>query len=312
MPLESGKTTFIVNPNSANGATGREWPRLSSTASERLGTIETRMTTGPEHATVLTREALGSGSEIVVCVGGDGTLNEVVNGFIDEGGVAPEGALLGFIPRGTGCDFVKSISIPCEPDKAMSSILNRRSRLIDLGRMTYRTPAGGTSCRYFHNLVSFGLGGEVDDRVNRTTKVFGGFISFIWATVISILRYDRKLIRLCVDDVFDREVSAWNVAVANGRYFGGGMLVAPGAEPDDGLFQVTVVGDLNLMQVFLNLHNLYNGKVYDVDKVTGLTGKRIRADSPQRVLIDMDGEQPGELPAEIEVVPSALRIICDE
>jgi diacylglycerol kinase family enzyme len=159
--------------------------------------------------------------------------------------------------------------------------------------------------------MSFGLGGEVDERVNKTTKAFGGFMSFVLATLISVLSYKRKRIRLSVDDYFDEEVRIWNVAVANGQYHGGGMWVAPGAVLNDGLFHVTVIGDMSLTEVLWNLPKLYNGKIYGLKKVRMLTGRRIEASSFQSVLMDVDGEQVGRLPVVIEIVPYILPIICD-
>ncbi len=307
--MPKNRITFVVNPNSANGLTGKEWPAIQAKARDLLGSSETRITAAPGDASSLAREAVVSGADIVVCVGGDGTLNEVINGVMDEGGLARPGLLLGFIPRGTGCDFIKTVPVPRNPDKALGDIAACRFRLIDLGRITFRDHEGHTSSRYFHNVLSFGLGGEVDERVNRTTKVFGGFVSFIWATLISILLYDTKKIQLRVDDHFHEEVKVWNVAVANGRYHGGGMYVAPGASIDDGLFQVTVIGDLNKPAVFWNLPRLYNGRIYGHKKIRKLTGRRVEAFSGQRVLLDMDGEQPGQLPAVIEIVPLVLPII---
>jgi len=309
MPLK--QITFIVNPNSANGATGRQWPTIGLRAKDRLGLFETLVTIGPGDATRLTRQAVLSGAEIVVCVGGDGTLNEVINGLINEKGSLESNVLLGYIPRGTGCDLAKSLSVPLNLERALDNIVSRRNRKIDLGKLTYRDHRGRESYRYFHNVLSFGLGGEVDARVNRTSKICGGFLSFIWATLISILRFNKKQVQLRVDDFFDEDVTIWNVAVANGQYHGGGMRVAPGAEINDGLFQVTVIGDLSIPEVLWNLPRLYNGKIYKQKKITKLIGRRVVASSTQVVLLDMDGEQPGRLPVVIEMVPSALSIICD-
>ncbi|MDY7035454.1 MAG: diacylglycerol kinase family lipid kinase, partial [Thermodesulfobacteriota bacterium] len=243
--------------------------------------------------------------------GGDGTLNEVLNGLMNQEDLPDTEVLLGYIPRGTGCDFARSINIPLNLDRALENIQRYRNNPIDLGRITYKDHDGRTSCRYFHNVVSFGLGGEVDECVNTTTKVYGGFISFIKATLISILRYQKKRIHLSVDDYFDEAVRSWNVAVANGQYHGGGMWVAPGASLSDGLFQVTVIGDMSLAEVFWNLPKLYNGRIYELEKVKRLTGRRVEASSFQEVLLDVDGEQPGKLPAVFEIVPSAIRMICD-
>jgi diacylglycerol kinase (ATP) len=303
------KIVFIVNPNAAMGSTGREWPQIEKMAKDRLGIFQTLLTTGPEDATLLTRNALQKGAELVVCVGGDGTLNEVVNGFMGKNGPIQPEAMVGFIPRGTGCDFIKTVPIPVELDRALDVIITSHSRSIDLGRLKYMDHHGHPSSRYFHNITSFGLGGEVDERVNRTTKIFGGFISFIWATLISILIYNKKRIHLTVDNCFNQNVMIWNVVVANGQYHGGGMWMAPEAKVDDGIFHVTVIGDFSLPEVFWNLPKLYNGKIVGLKKVKTFVGKRVEASSDQQVLLDVDGEQPGKLPVVIDIVSKAVRFI---
>jgi diacylglycerol kinase (ATP) len=300
---------FIVNPNAAMGAIGREWPRIQDLAKQRLGEFQAFLTTGPGHAIALTRQALEQGADVVVCVGGDGTLNEVVNGFMGEDNPVRPGSTLGFIPRGTGCDFIKTVPLPTAPDRALDVIKDGHAKHIDLGRIRYRDYQGKPCLRYFHNVTSFGLGGEVDERVNRTNKAFGGFVSFIWATLFSILTYDKKQIHLKVDEVFNQRIACWNVAVANGQYHGGGMWIAPDARVDDGIFHVTVIGDFTLPEVFWNLPKLYNGKLVQLEKVKTFVAKKIEAFSEQRVLLDVDGEQPGQLPAVIDIVPKAIQLL---
>jgi diacylglycerol kinase (ATP) len=307
--MASKKIVFIVNPHAAAGSAGKSWPAIKALARDRLGPFSAYFTNGPGEAIRLTRQALSQGAEVVICVGGDGTLNEVVNGLMGEDRPIRPDAMLGFIPRSTGCDLAKTVHIYRELDRALDIIKDSHTRVLDLGRIRYQDRRGQHSYRYFHNVTSFGLGGEVDERANMTTKAFGGFLSFLWATVISLLKYDKKRIHLKVDDVFDGEVTIWNVAVANGQYHGGGMRVAPGARVDDGLFNVTVVGDLTLPQVFLNLPKLYNGKIYQVAQVSSFVGKRVEATSDQRVLLDVDGEQIGALPVVIEMVPRAVHLI---
>jgi diacylglycerol kinase family enzyme len=158
-------------------------------------------------------------------------------------------------------------------------------------------------------VASFGLGGEVDARVNVGCKVLGGFVSFFWATLISILAYKKKRIHLKVDDSFDGKVTSWNIAVANGQYHGGGMWIAPEASVDDGLFHITVIGDLSVIEVFLNLPKLYNGRLTELKQVLTYKGKKVEAYSNQHVLLDVDGEQPGTLPVTVDIVPRALRFI---
>lgn len=307
--LAAKKVVLIVNPFSGNGATGREWPRIQADARDRLGSFTAHLTTKPGEAIRITRMSLSEGAELIVCVGGDGTLNEVINGFMDEEGPIRTDAVLGFVPNGTGCDFVKTAPIPAKIEQSLNTIKEGHIKNIDLGRLRYHDHQGRVNIRYFHNIASFGLGGEVVDRVNRNSKVFGPFISFISATLVSIFLYGKKKIRLKVDNVYDREVITWNIAVANGQYHGGGMWIAPDAAIDDGLLHITVIGDLNLAEVFWHLPKLYNGKVKNIKNVSIMTGKRIEASSEQSVLLDVDGEQPGRLPIVIDVMPAALPII---
>jgi YegS/Rv2252/BmrU family lipid kinase len=307
--LHSGKTIFIVNPSSGNGSTGREWPRIEAMAKERLGFFETCMTAGPGDATQLTRRQLLDGCNRIVCVGGDGTLNEVVNGFMDESGPIRPTVLLGFLPNGTGCDFCRTVCKNTSLENSLDTIRAGHVRTIDLGRAKFQDHERRSRIRYFHNITSFGLGGEVVDRVNHTSKACGPFLSFIWATIVGIFVYGKKHVRFQVDDGPPQDVTIMNIAVANGQYHGGGMQVAPDARVDDGLFHITVISDLSLPEIFWHLPKLYNGHIKKIKQVSILTGRKIVAVSEQTVLLDVDGEQPGCLPVEIEIVPAAIRMI---
>ena len=306
------KKVFIVNPHAARGTVGKNWPQIRELAERHLGGFKSFITTAPGEATQFARLAVSEGAQCVVCVGGDGTLNEVINGLMSKEGPTNPEVQVGFIPNGTGCDFRRTFRIPTNPEDALKVIQGGRTRPIDLGRLHYTTHDGESRTRYFHNLTSFGLGGEVDERVNKSGKKLGGFLSFIIATLVSLVLYEKKSIRLRVDDHFDEEVVVLNVAVANGQYHGGGMWVAPGADLFDGLFHVTVIGALSLPEVVYYLPKLYNGKIMKVKGVQSLTGKKVEAFSDGRVLLDVDGEQPGCLPAAIEVVPSVLKMFSLE
>ncbi|MDA8124229.1 MAG: diacylglycerol kinase family lipid kinase [Deltaproteobacteria bacterium] len=306
------KTVFIVNPHSGNGSTGKEWPRIRALAEACLGPFATRLTAGPGDATRMTRESLLAGAERIVCVGGDGSLNEVINGFIAADRPVRKDAVLGFVPNGTGCDFSRTVPIPTEPRASLATIRENHVQTIDLGRIRFRDHRGETCTRYFHNIASFGLGGEVVDRVNRTSKVCGPFLTFIWGTLVSLFAYEKKRIRLQVDDREIRTREVLNCAVANGRYHGGGMLVAPDALADDGFFHVTVIGAMPLPLVLWHLPKLYTGGIKGIRQVSIETGTQVTASSEQRVLLDIDGEQPGTLPAELAIVPGILRMITSK
>ncbi|MBN2033551.1 MAG: diacylglycerol kinase family lipid kinase [Deltaproteobacteria bacterium] len=300
---------FIVNPRAARGAVGKQWPRIKALSEERLGSFRCLITSGPGDARAFARGEVVKGASLIVCVGGDGTLNEIVNGVMENRGPVENKVAVGFIPFGTGCDFRRTLCIPGDLPGAVKLLAEGRAEPIDIGRLTYLDHEGRPSMQYFHNVTSFGLGGEVDERVNRAGVGMGGFLSFLKATLISLLLYDKKRIRLRVDGIFDETFVTWNVAVANGKYHGGGMCIAPGASARDGLFEVTIVGDLSLAEILYHLPKLYNGRIGDVRKVRTLVGKRVEASSDQRVLLDVDGEQPGLLPAVVDIVPGAMRFI---
>jgi diacylglycerol kinase (ATP) len=309
MSPSSSKTVFVVNPHSGNGKTGREWPRIRRLAEEILGAFEEHITTGPDDATLLTRNSLRRGADVIVCVGGDGTLNEVINGFFDDSGPIRKEAILGFLPNGTGCDFPRSFSVSSETKPALESIRNSSTKMIDLGRIRFKNHHGETTSRYFHNITSCGLGGEVVERVNRTSKACGPFLTFIAATLTSLFKYKTKTITFRVDNDEESTRDVLHIAVANGRYQGGGMLVAPDAIFDDGLLDFTVIDSMSIPLVFRRLPNLYNGKIKEIPQVFIRTAKKVSLFSDQRVLIDIDGEQPGVLPADVEIVPAAIKII---
>ena len=278
-------------------------------ARERLGYFTSYLTAKPGDAARIARMKLMEGADLIICVGGDGTLNEVINGFMDESVPIRDDALLGFVPGGTGCDFIKTVPIPARIEQSLDTIKEGYVKVIDAGRLRYRNDQGHQVIRYFHNIVSFGLGGEVDERINKSSKAFGPFISFIWATLVSIFLYGKKNIRIEIDNSGSRDVIAWNIAVANGQYHGGGMRVAPDAVIDDGLFHITIIGNLSLAEVVRHLPKLYNGRIKDIKDVSILTGKTISAFSPERVLVDCDGEQPCSLPIVADIIPAALKII---
>ena len=304
------KIIFIVNPHAGNGSTGRIWPLIEVLAKDRLGPFESYITKGPGDAIQFARKAATDKAKLFVCVGGDGTLNEVVNGIMmNEESVRSE-LMLGFIPNGTGCDFIRTVSIPQDIEQTVNLIASGHARRIDLGALFFKNHKGRDCCRYFHNIASFGLGGEVVQRVNRTTKALGPFISFMWATIISVFLCGTKSIRILIDGSFEKKVSVWNMVIANGQYHGGGMWVAPNASVCDGLLHITIIGDLTIPEVFLNLSKLYNGRIYEMDKVITKTCKKVAAISDDRVLLEVDGEQPGMLPVAAKTIPGALKIIA--
>jgi len=308
-PGRKGKISFVVNPESRAGATRKRWPRIREMAEVHLGPIESHLTTATGDATGITRRCLGEGASLVVCVGGDGTLNEVVNGFMQEDGPARQRALLAYIPVGTGCDFARSVSIPRDVEGALDVITRGETRLIDLGRLIYTDSRGQRVVRYFDNAVSFGIGGAVVARVRDYARFCGPHTAYFFSLLSSIFLEGKKQVRLKIDGHAEAFFKAWHVVTANGRFQGHALEVAPDASIDDGLLDVLVFGDIGLIDVFRHLPKLYSGRTEAIKEITRIRGRKISASSEEPVLVEADGELIGRLPVEIDIIPGALRVI---
>jgi diacylglycerol kinase (ATP) len=206
------------------------------------------------------------------------------------------------IPRGTGWDFVRTYGIPRKLEDAIAVARDGAQRTIDLGRATYR---GGES--YFANIASAGMSGEIAKRANATSKALGGKVSYAWATVTVFARWgnDEVLVRV---DGERREGRMHDVVVANGRYFGGGMMICPEAEPDDGVFDVLLIGDLTKRDLLLTLPKTYRGRHLPHPKAEVLRGAVVEIAASKPLPVELDGEQPGTTPVRFEIVPKALRL----
>jgi len=304
--MNAEKIAVVVNPASANGTTAKRWPEIAALLKQEGLKFTELVTTAPGDATRLARQALEDGCGLVISVGGDGTANEVVNGFFAGDGPVREGAAVAFISMGTGGDLIKTLGIPKDPAEAARHLINSDRRRVDIGRVTYVKHDGETGTRYFINIAGLGLDGDTVDRVNRTSKALGGFVSFLWGTVVSLLLYRNQPMKISVDGepVLDAPVTL--VVIGNGRYFGGGMCIAPRAEMDDGLFDVIILSDLSKPALLANLPKVYRGSHLEHPRITSLRGRKVVIDSSGSALLDLDGEQPGRAPAQIEMLPSAL------
>lgn len=308
MQSENFHAKFIVNPVSANGSTGRIWDRLREILRNELSDVDFAFTAAADHATELARQALYNGYEMIVAVGGDGTVNEVVNGFFDAGAPINPDAVLGVLPRGTGCDFVKTLGIAKDASAASRTLRGHKVKRCDLGHFTCSDDRGNTIDRYFVNIADFGIGGETVRRVNRTTKAFGGFASFLYGAVGTLLTYRSKKVKVQIDESYVNELLINNIVVANGQYFGGGMWVAPNAKIDDGLFDILIVKHMSRLQSLSNIPKLYKGTHVHHPNVEYVRGKTIVAESSEVVLLDVEGEQIGRLPARFDIIPSSINV----
>lgn len=296
------RAVFLVNPASDNGATGPRWPQLAHELAQAGLTGNALFSERPGQLAELARRAADEGATLLVVVGGDGSVNEVVNGIAGRDGVE-----LALLARGTGWDFVRTYGIPRTPAGVARTALHGETRTIDLGRVTYRSWSDEEATAWFANVASAGMSGAIAKRANETSKALGGKVSYALATLAVFARWQNGEVRVDVDGTV-REGRMEDVVVANGRYFGGGMKICPGAEPDDGLFDVLLIGDVTRRELLRTLPKLYRGTHLPHKKAELLRGRLVTVESAEPLPVELDGEQPGTTPARFEVVPGALRI----
>ena len=239
----------------------------------------------------------------MVVVGGDGSVYEVANGLV---GIVdpPEIAV---VPRGTGWDFVRTFGIPRDVEQAARVALDGETRTIDVGRVSYRAWDGSEATGVFANVASAGMSGAIAKRANETTKALGGKVSYLWATFAVFSRWQAAEVELRVGDE-RRTGRMFDVVVANGRFFGGGMQICPEAVPDDGLFDVLTIGDVTKRDLVQTMPKIYRGTHLPHAKAELLRGATVSVSTDVPIPIQLDGEQPGTTPARFEVVPLAMRV----
>ncbi len=304
------KMFIIVNPVSANKATEKEWPRFKSILLEKGYEFEAAVTEYPGHATELSRKALKSGFGTIMSVGGDGTMNEVVNGFFEGGQPLAPDSRLAVFSRGTGCDFIKALGMEKGIESLLEVLDRNKEKQVDVGRVCFTdNSAEKLNTRYFLNVADIGIGAETANRVNRHSKRLKGFLSFLLSAVSTIIQYKNKALEVVIDDRLVLKEKMNSVIIANGRYFGGGMKVAPDALLDDGLFDIIILGNLSKVDLIKSFPLIYEGRHLTHPKVKLYKGSKVLVKSEGKGLLEVDGEIPGNDDAEFQILPGALKIL---
>jgi len=302
------RTLVILNPMSRAGATARRWTSVERKLREVLGTIEVEQTRGPRDAERLAREGARAGFERIVVAGGDGTLSEVTSGLLEAGlGDAVE---VGLLPLGTGGDFPRSLGLPRDLDSAIACIAAGIRRRVDAGRVRYIDLRGREVATHFLNVMSAGISGFIVEGMKSTTRALGGTAAFLIATLRGVVRYRAEPVRLRVDGECVYEGPLLLAVAANGRYFGGGMAVAPKAELDDGLLDIVWVPEISKRRLIAKLGLIYRGRHLDEPEIGYRRGRVVEMEAlAGSVPLEIDGEFRGALPARVEILPNALSLV---
>lgn len=304
---------IIVNPKSAGGSTELRWAKIASDLATHFGVFNVEFTKHQNHAIELAQIAAQNGRKFIVACGGDGTINEVANGILNSGCDAE----LGVLPSGTGGDFRRTLGMSSNASECARGLRNGLTKTIDVGKVTFQNHENETTSRYFVNVSSFGLSAAIGERVKEKNRfqwlpfdALRGKAKFAYSTVQTVLDLEPAIVWVTLDEKEKKQLQTLNFCVANSRYFGGGMKIAPDAKIDDGFFDVINIGDIKTAKVLLNAYKLYGGSHLDLDEVNATLAKRVEISSSngEEIHIETDGELPGKLPAVYDIIPLALKV----
>jgi diacylglycerol kinase (ATP) len=302
----------IVNPASGSGRARKRWPGISATMMEFGLDHEVSFTSGPNDATRIARELAHAGTKTIVAVGGDGTVNEIINGMMEDNVPVNRDTKLLVLPCGTGKDLGRTLGTG-HVDTAIKALVEGSVTRMDLGLITYTTSEGLQEPRYFANVADLGLGANVADRISRSSKKMGGLLTYLIAAVRTIIEFKARDISVEINGERVFHDSANMVVLANGQYFAGGMQVAPTASICDGLLEMYILADVGKRALLTSLlPRVYRGKHVGRNGVLHVRAGSVSIKSAAGILLEMDGEQIGSSPVSVEVVPRVLPVVIAE
>ncbi|MCK4835217.1 MAG: diacylglycerol kinase family lipid kinase [Candidatus Aminicenantes bacterium] len=308
--MSLNKVHVIVNPFSARGKTEKRWGKIKEIVKYYFKEYKYIFTEKPKQATKIVRKLLMEGFDLIIGVGGDGTLNEITNGFFQQHSfdTINEDASIGIIPSGTGSDFIRFLKIPREFEKSVELIKKSKTKKIDVGKITFNPESRDKKCQFFINIADFGLGAEVIKKLANIPSIKRGPLVYYKGLLLTLKNYKSKLVKIKMDESQEIEGKFLIGAIANGRIFGGGMMIAPNAEPDDGFFDLVLVEDMKKLEIIYNIPHLYRGTIAKNPKVFIHRVKKIEISSDEIVNIEYDGEIGRTLPATFEIIEKKIKL----
>jgi diacylglycerol kinase (ATP) len=298
-----GPLVLIANPSAGRGQVDQALPRVERVLTSNNLSYRIVRTTHPGHATEAARQALRNGERYLVAVGGDGTVHEIVNGMVSSGGPLAADAVLGVVAAGSGCDFIRSFGLPGDASQAAERLAGDQVQTIDVGTVTCAD--GETRC--FVNIAEVGLGAAVVTRAAglKAGRFLGGarYAAGFWLT---LPRFRPAAVRLDADGQY-RAWRAFNVVVANCRFYGGGMQISPNSDPGDGLLDILVMTGPK-SDSFTTLPKVYKGAHLPHRNIAELRAAGLSVEADPNFPVEADGEVVGTTPASFGVIPGAIRL----
>jgi len=306
--LQKGKWFVILNPHAGSGKGRKDKAAILKTLNQSGLQYELAVSEYPKHTILLASQSIEAGYRKLIVAGGDGTLNEAVNGIFMQKACPPEEIIIGVIPVGTGNDWIKTFGVPNEYDAAVKIIKKGDTMLQDIGHITF-TENDKTRICYFANMAGFGFDAIVAERTNRLKNQGKKGISlYLEALGSSFMNYKTERACLILDDKLIEEL-IFSVSIGIGKFNGGGMMQAPGAMPDNGLFQVTIIRKIGLFGILRNLAGLYSGAFVKDPRVSTHQASHVSISSTHNIAGEADGEILGDNKFEIALFSQKLNVI---
>lgn len=302
----SGGVLVIGNPRAGRGVVARRWGDILQRMHDAGLQPEGRLTERPGHAIEMAGKARSEGRELVVAAGGDGTVHEVANGLLADGLPREGEALpaLGLLPAGSGCDYARTFQVPSGLDAAIARLATARDRNVDVGRVRCRR-AGEDHVRHFVNVAEVGIGAEVAERASRLPRALG---PARYALAFALILGGQQTVSSEVDlDGHHAEGTLTNLVVALGQYFGGGMRIAPRADPSGGRFEVQVQSGSKL-DYALAIPKVFRGTHLPHPRVREEQAEAVEVSCRPEARVEADGEVLGTTPAHFRILAGALRV----
>ncbi len=299
----------IVNPNAGARKGAKDWPKICNHLKKEGFNAECILTERRGHAMELAKKYVENGYRNLMVVGGDGTLNETLNGILQQDLISPRDIALGMVPVGTGNDWGRSFGIPFDHIKAIEVLKRNKTTLQDIGRITYYKGEEPRT-RYFMNVAGMGYDALVAKKTNLLKeKGKGGALAYIYFVFASLFQYHFTDARIEIDDqeIYNGGIFSMNAGIC--KYNGGGMIQVPNAIPDDGFLDFTLIRKASKMVVVRYAHKLYNGTINEVPIVSLHRGKNFRISSKGKIYLEADGESLGHTPFTFEIIPLAIRVV---
>lgn len=306
--MTKNKFLVVVNPNSGAGKAGKDWEKIKTKLTNAGFDFDVAISQAHRHSITQVKEAIEKGIRHIIVVGGDGTLHHVANGIMLQKTVSSSDIKIGMISIGTGNDWIRHFEVPKSYDEAIQIIKNGKTAIQDLGKISY-TEKNETLEEYFMNFAGLGFDAFVVERTAHLKKY--GQAAYLMGLLQNVIKYKGQKLKVEVDGKVVAEDDMFMVIAGIGKYGGGGMMICPNADINDGLFDVNIIRSLSLMEVAMEVANLFNGKYIKHKKVSSVRGKQVKVtvlENQEGVKTEADGELFGTGPFQMDIIENAMQV----